>query len=150
MFLLIWWSPVKSGIHRVFCIETREHFKSNCSRVWPVTALSTGQSLGMFTPCLLTKQRLRGTISAPAQPLVSAAVGSSLKQLTVSEQPLVRAFSQSWQSGGHQAESEVRGRSRPFPKALWLIQPWGQKMTWEAQGTGCAGIQGHTLDRTRP
>ena len=94
------------------------------------------------------------TISGLAQPLVGAAVGPAHKQSTISERLVVSAFNQC--SGGHREDSEVRGGSQPSPLPAYPVL--GQRVNWEAQGTGSglcpAGLQsphqGHTLAGPRP
>ena len=94
------------------------------------------------------------TISGLAQPLVGAAVGPAHKQSTISERLVVSAFNQC--SGGHREDSEVRGGSQPSPLPAYPVL--GQRVNWEAQGTGSglcpAGLQsphqGHPLAGPRP
>ena len=129
---------------------------------------------------LLLGNCYHGTISGPAQPLVSTSVGSSPKQATLSEQllvillnhqlapewgpfptwatvketPFVAHSANSQRSGGRQAETELRERSWPSPQGPPAHLASGQGCQGTGWGLCPAGLhcprQGQPLDGPRP
>ena len=84
------------------------------------------------------------TLSCPAQLLVSAAVGLAYRQLSVRDHWGNDSVKGQW-CGGHQVESEVRGRFRPAPKRPYSSPSLGPVGELEGPGTDWgirpAGIQ---------
>ena len=122
------------------------------------TGLSRQPLLYIIIPHPVTRQQVllshwlvppHCPLPTPSNQLSCPAIGQHhsgpCPQGTVSEGPLGKRFSQGQWCGGHQVESEVRGRFRPSPGGPPANPALGQLVSWRAQGAGwtlcLAGLQ---------